>query len=111
MIFFFPEPYPDELLYSVCARYADRVQYSSGRYVLQELFGSKCQTVIFDLPDRLSHLISILPKGHHYTVEQLIYNHTMLPVYVPFLNDNKLQKILDMMKGEDSPDLVNPKNF
>lgn len=111
MIPFFPEPYPDELLYSVCARYADRVQYSSGHYVLQELFGSKCQTVIFDLPYRLGHLISILPNGHQYTVEQLIYNHTMLRVYLPFIDEQKLQKILDIMKGKDSEDLVNPKKF
>lgn len=111
MIPFFPKPYPDELLYSICARYADRVQYSSSLYVLQELFGSKCQTVIFDLPYRLGHLISILPNGHQYTVEQLIYNHTMLPVYLPFLDDKKLQKVLDMMKGKDSEDLVNPKKF
>ncbi len=69
MIPCFPNPFPDELLYSVCARYSDRMQYSDKQFLNQELFGDKNLTTIFDLPSHLSHLISVLPPGYSYTVE------------------------------------------
>ena len=41
MIGFFPDPYPDELLYSVLARFQSRVQYPSRESLVRELFGTK----------------------------------------------------------------------
>jgi hypothetical protein len=76
MITCFPDPYPDELLYSICARYGERVRYPNQRkFLIQELFGSKCSSATVGLPCHLAHLISVLPPGHSYTVKRLIDNH------------------------------------
>jgi len=46
MVGFFPDPYPDELLYSVCARYHHRVRYRAHRATAQDLFGARVVTAI-----------------------------------------------------------------
>ena len=81
---FFPDPYPDELLYSVCARYSDLVQYPDKKGVILELFKTSNALTVIDLPTRLGNLVSFLPLGHRYTVERLIDNHTLLPFYSLF---------------------------
>lgn len=67
MIGCFPDPYPEELLYSVCARYSERVKYPNKNGILSELFGRKDTIAVVDLPNGLNHLISQLPPGHRYT--------------------------------------------
>lgn len=49
MLGFFPTRYPDELLYSLCARYSERVQYPDDRAVNAELFGTKDTYASVDL--------------------------------------------------------------
>lgn len=85
MIGFFPDPYPDELLYSICARFHERVQYRSSRATIQELFGATKFIVAVGLPNSLEKLTSFLPSGHQYTVERLIDEHSLLPFCSPFL--------------------------
>jgi hypothetical protein len=99
MIGFFPDPYPDELLYSICARYSSRVQYGQVKSVTSELFGTKCATAVIELPCYLDHFISVLPSGHKYTVEQLIDNHTLLRFYSPFLTEERVKRLLDSITG------------
>ena len=103
MIAFFPDPYPDELLYSICARYSDRMQYGNKEYTNQELFGSRGITTSVDLPSHLSYLLSVLPSGHCYTVDRLIDAHTLLPFYSPFLPFERVNRIReDMQTGNSS---------
>lgn len=103
MIGFFPDPYPDELLYSVCARYQEQTQYPSYRSAIQELFGSINAIASIDLPNRLSHFVKILPLDHHYTVDSLIDNHTLFPFYNPFLpKDRQIQLREDMASTSTS---------
>ncbi|MBD1932268.1 MULTISPECIES: TnsD family Tn7-like transposition protein [Cyanophyceae] len=101
MIVFFPEPYPDELFYSICARYADQVQYPSNKSVVQDLFGSITASAIVDLPSRLNILIDALPRGHGYAVKQLIDNHTLLPFYSPFLPSDRVSCLRQDMEGDN----------
>lgn len=90
MISFFPDPYPDELLYSVCARFADRVQYPGESSVVWQLFGTRNGAAVVDLPSRLGHLVATLPPEHNYTVDQLIDDHTLLPFYSPFCPPSRI---------------------
>ncbi|MBN3879588.1 MULTISPECIES: TnsD family transposase [unclassified Nostoc] len=101
MIGFFPDPYPDELLYSACARYQERLTNISKESVCYELFGSKASAYI-DIPGHLSYLIAVLPPGHSYTIDYLIDNHTLLPLYLPFLTQELENQLRDDMKGEDA---------
>ena len=68
MIGFLPQPYLDELLYSVCARYSNQAQYPDKKSVVQELFGISTALAVIDLPAHLGNLIAALPLGHHYTL-------------------------------------------
>ncbi|HEY9795286.1 MAG TPA: TnsD family transposase [Leptolyngbyaceae cyanobacterium] len=99
MIGFFPDPYPDELLYSVCARYSDRVHYRSREVLAQELFGSINASATVDLPNHLDHLIAVLPNGHHYTVDYLINRCTLFPFYKPFLSPERVNYLIQAMRG------------
>jgi len=50
MIGYFPEPYPDELFYSLCARFGDRMKYANKLTVARDLFGKSTATAVVDLP-------------------------------------------------------------
>ena len=56
MIGHFPAPLPDELLYSVCARYSERVKYRNKEAVMAELFGRRGAAASIDLPSHLAFL-------------------------------------------------------
>ncbi|BAY26831.1 Tn7-like transposition protein D [Calothrix sp. NIES-2100] len=101
MLGFFPTPYPDELLYSICARYQEQMNDSSQTATVLDLFKTKNAIAIFDLPSKLQRLINNLPPGHAYTVDQLIDNHTLLPFYSPFLPLDRLKLIRQEMSGNN----------
>jgi hypothetical protein len=90
MLGFFPDPYPDELIYSACARYSDQMRFPSKSCAVREWFG-KNATAVVDLPGRLRNLVSQLPPGHHYNLNRLLEKHTLLPFYSPFIPPKRLQ--------------------
>jgi hypothetical protein len=99
MIGHFPTPFPDELIYSVCARYADRVQFPSRQGVNVELFGNPCGSTGLFLTAHLGHLIAQLPPNDYYTVDQIIANHTLFNFYSPFLPLARVKRIKEAMCG------------
>ncbi|MCB0190754.1 MAG: TnsD family transposase [Anaerolineae bacterium] len=103
MLSHFPHPYPDELLYSVIARYSARMQYSIGRAVVEELFNSSKVVAVIDLPSNLDRLLVNMPIGHRYTANWLINHCTLLPFYAPFLPPDRLQLIRQDMQGKNGP--------
>lgn len=98
MIGWFPTPYPDELLFSICARYQERMAYTSPMAVNEDLIGVKHSTLSVDLPCYLERLASVLPSGHHITADRLIDNHTLLPFYSPFLPADRAERIRNEMR-------------
>jgi hypothetical protein len=62
----FPAPYPDELLYSLCARFHGRMQYPNKKDTMQELFGDEAAIAVVDLPSNLGSLVSALPPSSPY---------------------------------------------
>ncbi len=100
MIPHFPSPYPDELLYSLSARFDERMAFSNGYSSLMELFGTiKVKTVV-DLPSRIDYLCSQFFPGSRYSSDYFINNHTLLPFYAPFLPQERLETIRDEMCGD-----------
>src|SRR5216684_4165572 len=81
----FPDLLPDETIFSVCCRYLDRMQFRSHSIVSQHFFGRRFERGAADLPSSLDHLIQALPPNHSYTVDAIINNHTLFPLYAPFL--------------------------
>lgn len=103
MLSHFPHPYPDELLYSVFARYQARMQYPSGRAVVTELFDTGNVIAVVDLPSQIDRLLGNLPPGHRYTADWLIERCTTLPFYAPFLLPERLRQIQRDMRGSGGP--------
>jgi len=111
MIGHFPTPLPDELLYSIAARFSDRVKYSNKAAINIELFGTRGGVASIALPSRLHYLTSNLP----YTVEncrqqfvdRLIKNHTLFPLYRPFIPTKRIQQIRAAMEGSSASNIQN----
>lgn len=97
MIGCFPDPHPDELLYSACARHGDRMRYPNRADVVKELFVSSSATAVLELPNRLNYLVENLPSGHLYTTDLLIDGHTLFPLYAPFLSMEAAQRVRSAM--------------
>lgn len=98
MIGFFPDPYPDELFYSACARYAQRLKYPNKQSVITELFGRRGLSAIVDFPTRLDHFLSVVPSNK-YTADEIINENTLFPFYEPFITNERAMIIRDEMKS------------
>jgi Tn7-like transposition protein D/TniQ protein len=105
MITCFCDPYPGEILYSVWARYSDRVQYHYKTAVLQDLFGSTLVRPILDFPCHLKYFVDNLPPEHGYTVDYFIDHHTLLPFYGAFFPPERLKGIRNQMILGDTTSL------
>src|SRR6266481_371003 len=99
MIPHFPEPYQGELLYSVLARVAERMQSPTPNTTLHELFGSGHGVPAIELPNKIDQLLERLPPGSLYTSDEIIQKHTLLPFYAPFLPERNYELICASMKG------------
>jgi Tn7-like transposition protein D/TniQ len=98
MICIFPDPYPDELLYSICARYTALMHYPNRVTATRDFFGDGVGAAVVDLPNRIGHLIDALPPGHLYSVNELIYNHTHYQFYAPFLPSGRALQVRNAMR-------------
>lgn len=97
MIGNFPDPHPDELLYSVFARFSARVRYPNKQSVLKELFGTANTVASFDFPGYLSYLAAALPARTGYTADYLIDNHTSLPFFELALTPDRARQVREHM--------------
>lgn len=102
----FPDPLPDELLYSAIARYAARMCYSNERAVLSAVFGRNTHTAVQDLPTGLDGLVARLPPGHPYTSQGLIYGHTTFPYYCWFISTRRTERAEQVLRGVPQGNLM-----
>lgn len=95
MIAIFPEPYPDELLYSILARYYVRSGHTMIKHCFEELYPTKTRPDIEYLnpmtPDLLSHLGNI---------DQLVLQHTMFPA-LRFIPAEKRKAVFQELTQQD----------
>lgn len=98
MIYTFPTPYPDELLYSVLARYHVRSGNTSPKMTTEELFGKRTTRSVWDLPANLSVLLD--NTGSYWNAEDLIFNYTMYPYYAAFLLPNQAKQVKQSMMDD-----------
>lgn len=85
MIGLFPESYPDELLFSICSRYRDRLGYSGRESTGRDLLGSGTRLIAVDLPGNLKRLCASLNPNYCYTIDRLLHQNTLYPLYSAFL--------------------------
>ena len=102
MLSLFPEPFPDELLYSICARFWRRLRYPNGRRVSHRLAGTLHSLSVVDLPTRLGHLADSIPDPS-LTADRLIQRHTLFPLYAPFQTPTQRQLLRRDMLANGGP--------
>lgn len=98
---YFPEIYPDELLYSVIARFT-RHTGAAPSAALNSLFGVRGARPSYFLPTRLEALASRIPKGREITARKLSVEHTLLPFYTAFRPRPMLEDAIKIMSGSSS---------
>ncbi len=100
-LLFFTDPYPDELLYSVLARfhyYNAGLPYGKSQ---AELLASKRNVPSIYLGYNLNFLADRL--SHCYDAHSLIDEHTVFPYYSMFLKEESRVKVLEsLLTGKDS---------
>ncbi len=99
----FPNPYPDELLYSVVARYHVRSGNKTFRQTHEELFETiELQPDKIILPNNLNFLVSQLPEGSKLTVESLIKRNTLYPFFRTFLTPIEIYSFKNLLREKSS---------
>jgi hypothetical protein len=101
MILQFPLAHEDELLASVLARFITRQGLRDDKVALEVLFGSRnivpsalLQGHIGELLIRVGHLWSI-------TSEELIFRHSILPIFKPFVERDRYLAISEELVVDD----------
>lgn len=97
MVTFFPEPYEDELLYSILARYHVRSANISYKETFKELYGRTTIVASVELPCNISELLSNIPEVFNITTDEIIRKHTLYPFYSAFLLDKRKKEVYDLM--------------
>lgn len=98
MITFFPTPYPEEILYSVFARYHDKSPNFNGSETAKDLFSVDRLVTNIEFPSRLVNLLRNMPVNRPYDdVDELITKHTLFPYYTVFLSATNKELIWQYM--------------
>lgn len=101
MLAYFPVAYPDELLYSLIARYAIHTgQLENQKAVLKDIFGSPSAVAIPDLPSHLNSFRRRVAQIWQCTTIEIIKRHTLAPIYLPFLRPKQAKLIIKSMSSD-----------
>ncbi|MBY3619580.1 hypothetical protein HGO21_08490 [Acinetobacter sp. CUI P1] len=101
MLSFFPTPYPDELFYSVVARYHFWSRNKSLFQTNEDLYDFKTIVPQSAFPTGLGMLKSKISQHQSFELDSFIYKHSFFPLIELFINNGKSDMILDVMKGDD----------
>ena len=94
----FPIPYQNELIYSTIARAGIRLALSSPKQLLDEVFQNRKVIATVDLPCHLNAITNQFPASQ-LSLEDIIYQHTLFPIYAPFVPEGRRQQCLQWMTG------------
>lgn len=99
MIAYFPEIYPDELLYSQLARYYVQSGYIAYRYAAEDLYINKTVRPDMEFLNKFSD-DAYLKITQSIPIETIVEKHTMFPYYGRFLpverRNNAFQSLVTM---------------
>lgn len=100
MILHLPKPYPDEILYSVIARYLVHTGGLSATLLHKNFFGILSKPQV-DLPGGLDLLAEATWPTWKMTGEEIANNLTLLPYYSRYLQSDKINKYLQLLKCQE----------
>ena len=102
MLYFFTDPYEDELMFSALARYNRYSGNLSSRKTQEELLGRRTSNLFIGFPSHLNYFSKQFVDNSKYLPEYFIDNHTIFPIYKMFLPKSRIPQLLDDMKGDKS---------
>jgi hypothetical protein len=94
----FPLMLPDELFYSCCARYHNESGNADVTQTLDDLFGKPQMVLDPTCPKGLDYFVSQL---NNIEVNKVINEHTIFPLFVPFLDKRRLDHLFKTFRGEE----------
>lgn len=97
MLRYFPATFPDESIYSLHVRYDRNTGNNNIKYSSRELKG-KISSVDMYFGGNLDYLSSSLPTELGFTSEYIIQNHTLLPIFYPFVPSDRLSLAYENIK-------------
>lgn len=100
MLGLFPKPYPDELLYSVLARYYVRSGYSNYVFAAEDLFQSRYVRPSFEYISPLNDEVTGYLRKND-TIQDVLLRHTMFPYHCRFLPKDRKQKAMQALINMD----------
>lgn len=99
---FFPEPLPDEPLYSLIARYHETLGNTRYKHTIEDLFARSFATATVDLPAHIEILANRLPWAS-LTPEYFIVQHTAAPYHAYFATDERRSALDAALRGAPPP--------
>jgi len=100
MLKFFPEPYPDEILYSVLCRYHERTGNSSSLQTNLELWNKVTGKNVL-LPNGIERISGKIQADVNLAPEFFIAENTIFPLLKPFTPKNRGEIIYAAMKSDE----------
>ncbi|MBP2643842.1 MAG: hypothetical protein H6Q67_1729 [Firmicutes bacterium] len=104
MLNFFTDPYEGELLYSTIARFHHYSGAVSKKETLIQIFGDKNALPSINVPCRFEYMTGQL-KNNSYSAEYFINKHTVLPYYLPFMDQQRKNQVINAIKGDGGKSL------
>ena len=102
MLPYFPVPYEDELLYSCIARYGCHTgQAQNQKAVIRDVWGTDSAVAIPDLPSHLQDFIDNVGAVWQTSINELIAQFTLAPLYFPFLSAQQTREVIFSMGSKD----------
>ncbi|MHB8886645.1 MAG: TnsD family Tn7-like transposition protein [Methylovirgula sp.] len=100
-----PELYPNETVYSFCARYQRRLQLATTQ-VKRDLFGTSNASTQGILASGLTHLASVLSAHRSISAIELIERHTLFPYFSAFVKSENRKRAINAMKESGTAALL-----
>jgi predicted transcriptional regulator len=96
-----PLPYPDELLYSVIARYLIHIGAKSAKCAAGNLFGRTTKAQV-DIPGSIESVSSRTWPIWGMSGEEILNRLTLFPYYVRYMPQNRVAHYLKMLLSDNS---------
>jgi len=98
----FPLPENEELLYSVIARAGIIAGEPDSIPLLKMVFGHHKLIATVDLPSNIETIAKNYHESCNLPSNNLIYKHTLFPIYAPFIEEQTRRKVIEWMKYSNS---------
>lgn len=95
-----PLPYPDELLYSVIARYLILIGTSNSRIVASDIFGRQTKPHV-DMPSSLDKVSDHIWPIWHMSGEDIANRLTLFPYYTRYVPEKRVAQCLQVLLSDN----------